>query len=301
MRKKCPSRTEIAALAHRQFGYVRRTQLLSLGAGPEWIRSQTTRGWLIRVHAGVYAVGHVPRHAHGRAFSAVLACGGDAALSHASAAALWGAGRWPRIPEVTSCRQIRRPAIHSHHSRAFPASDVRTHEGIRVTTPARTVIDLQPRLTDPQLVRLVNDLRVAGHLRSAAFADLCNRSPRVGRLLGGAGDGDGDGDGAPPRPTRSWLEDTFRRFTERHGLPMPRINAHLAHNGREVDALYLEPKLIIEVDSWRFHSSRPSFERDRLKDADALAHGYRTLRVTEARLTKDGAQEAERIRRILSA
>jgi hypothetical protein len=291
--RKCPPRTEIAELADRQFGYVKRTHLLALGAGPEWIRSQMTRGWLIRVHSGVYAVGHVPRHVHARSFAAVLACGEGAVLSHASAAALWGAGGWPRTPEVSSPRQCRRPRIRAHLSRTLGGRDTRTHQGIPVTSPVRTVLDLQQRLADPQLVRLVNDLRIAGHLRSGAFAELCRRSRRVERLLGGENARD------PERPTRSWLEDRFRRFTARHGLPMPQTSATLAHNGREVDALYPEQRLIVEVDSWSFHSSRASFERDRAKDADALAHGYRTLRVTDERLSRDGAQEAARIDRIL--
>ena len=254
--------------------------------------------WLIRVHAGLYAVGHVPEHAHAQAYGAVLACGEDVALSHASSAALWDAGKWPQVPEVTACRQIRRPGIHSHQSRTLARGDVRSHLGIRVTSPARTALDLQPRLSDPQLVRLVNDLRVAGHLRSGAFVSLCARSPRIDRLLGSGAEGAGDG--TPGRPTRSALEDTFRRFTARHGLAMPVIGAILTHNGREVDALFVEQKLIIEVDSWAFHSSRASFERDRAKDADALAHGYRTLRVTNERLSLDGADEAARIERILA-
>ncbi len=293
MRRSRPPRAEILALADRQFGYVKRVQLLQLGATPEWIRSQLLRGWLIRVYAGVYAVGHVSRHAHGRAYAALLACGEGAALSHSSAAALWGVGEWPGTPEVTAHRQVRRPGIRSHHSQQLGRKDVRTHQGIRVTSPARTVLDIQRRLTDARLIRTVNELRTLRHLSEGAFEELCTQSRRVCRLLG-----DGD-DHAPQRPTRSALEDMFRRFTQRHELPMPEINAILPHNGREVDALYPTQRLIVEVDSWQFHSSRASFERDRAKDADALACGYRTLRVTDSRLTRDGTEEAARIRRIL--
>ncbi len=293
MRKHGPPRSAVTALADCQFGYVKRVQLLALGAGPEWIRSQMLQGWLIRVHAGVYAVGHVPRDAHARAYAAVLACGDSAALSHASAAALWGVGGWPLIPEVSALRQVRRPGIRSHHARRLGRTDVRTHQGIRVTSPLRTVHDLQPRLTDPQLVRLVNELRVGRHLNAGAFVALCAQSVRVNDLLGGADHA------SPERPTRSVLEDAFRRFTRRHNLPMPEINAILPHNGREVDALYADQKLIVELDSWRFHSSRASFERDRAKDADALEHGYRTLRATADRLTRDGTREAARIQHLL--
>ncbi|HTU28450.1 MAG TPA: hypothetical protein VMF07_03650 [Solirubrobacteraceae bacterium] len=296
MRRNCPLRAQISTIADGQLGHITRGQLLALGVTPSWIRSQIRLGWLIPVHAGVYALGHVPRHALARAFAATLACGEGSALSHAAAAALWGAQPWPRLIEVVAPYERRRPGIWTHRSTTLTPQHVRTHQRIRVTTPARTVLDLQPRLTDPQLIRLVNDLRNLNHMHAGAFTELCTQSRRVNRLLGAATDDD-----APERPTRSWLEDRFRRFTQRHDLPMPVVGAVLPHNGREVDGLYPTQKLIVELDSWRHHSSRASFERDRAKDADALAHGYRTLRVTDDRLNRDGTEEAARIRRILES
>jgi very-short-patch-repair endonuclease len=293
MRRESPLRAQISTIADGQFGHITRGQLLALGVTPSWIRSQVRLGWLIPVHAGVYAIGHVPRHALARACAATLACGEGSALSHAAAAALWGVQPWPTLIEVVAPYERRRPGIWTHRSTTLTPHHVRIHQSIRVTSPLRTAMDLQPRLTDAQLIRLVNDLRVNRHMHAGAFAELCSESRRVDRLLGGA-----DG-GAPERPTRSALEDTFRRFTQRHDLPMPRVGAILPHNGREVDALYPAEKLIVELDSWKHHSSRASFERDRAKDADALDHGYRTLRVTDDRLTRDGTQEAARIRRIL--
>lgn len=108
------------------------------------------------------------------------------------------------------------------------------------------------------------------------------------------------GDGAL---TRSALEDLFRAFVARHGLPMPELNARvrIGSRMREVDALYRQARLIIELDSWTHHSDRASFERDRAKDAAALADGYRTLRSTHRRLSQGGAQEAATIREILEA
>jgi len=244
------------------------------------------------VHAGVYAVGHAPRHAHARAMAAVLACGEGAALSHAAAAAVWGVADWPATLEISAPREHRRPGLITHRSRTLTGRELRTHSGIRVTSPVRTVIDLQPRLTDARLIRTVNDLRVAGHIRASAFDELCARSRRIDRLLG-----------ADPthRPTRSELEDRFRAFVTRHRLPMPEINARQPENGREIDALYRDARLIVELDSWRYHGNRAAFERDRAKDARALAGGYRTLRITDRRLTRGGAEEAATIRAILAA
>jgi very-short-patch-repair endonuclease len=80
---------------------------------------------------------------------------------------------------------------------------------------------------------------------------------------------------------------------------MPEVNAVL-DNGREVDALYRAERLIVEVDSWKLHSDRAAFERDRAKDTRALADGYRTVRITDRRMKRGGAQEAADIRRILA-
>ncbi len=268
-----------------------RVQLLALGCSGRWIESQIAQGLLIPVHAGVYAVGHVPMHGRCRTMAAVLACGEGAAASHWSAAALWGVADWPTACEVSAPGHRRRPGLLTHRSRTLVAREVRRRDGVPVTSPVRTVLDLQPQLSDSRLTRLVNDLRTAGHLRATAFGDLCRRSRRVERLLG---------DGAL---TRSALEDLFRAFVVRHGLPMPQINARVRIGGRmrEVDALYRESRLIVELDSWRFHSDRASFERDRAKDAAALADGYRTLRSTHRRLSSGGAQEAATIRGILGA
>ncbi len=122
-----------------------------------------------------------------------------------SAAALWGVTDWPAVCEVSAPGHRRRPGLLTHRSRTLVARDVRRRHGVPVTSPVRTVLDLQPQLTDSRLIRLVNDLRTAGHLRAAAFDELCRRSRRVERLLG---------DGAL---TRSALEDLFRAFVARHG------------------------------------------------------------------------------------
>jgi very-short-patch-repair endonuclease len=281
-------RTKILILADRQFGHVTRQQLLRLGATSEWITSQIRLGWLIPVHAGVYAVGHVPKHVHAQAKAALLAGGETAALSFAAAAALYQVGEWPATLELSVIGYRRRPGLRIHRPRDLPPHDIRIHLGLRVTSPARTVVDLQRRLTDPRLVRMVNDLRAGGHLGPTAFAELCGRSARVNRLLG---------DGTF---TRSHLEDLFRRFVRRHRLPMPVINATLPETGREVDALYPEARLIIEIDSWAFHGDRAAFERDRAKDAQALALGYRTIRITERRMVSAASAEAALIREILA-
>jgi len=93
--------------------------------------------------------------------------------------------------------------------------------------------------------------------------------------------------------TRSGLEVLFRQRCHDHGLPQPRVNTTV--QGKEVDFLFEAQRLIVETDSWRYHKTRRAFEDDRARDARTTAAGYRTLRVTDRRLTNDPAAVAAAI------
>ena len=97
--------------------------------------------------------------------------------------------------------------------------------------------------------------------------------------------------------TRSELEDLFVDFARRYGLPEPTINKRRGR--REPDFLFPEERVIVEIDSWQFHGDRGSFERDRDRDADHLAAGIVTVRITEERLTGSPGREAARLHKIL--
>jgi very-short-patch-repair endonuclease len=69
------------------------------------------------------------------------------------------------------------------------------------------------------------------------------------------------------------------------GLPLPRVNARV--HGYEVDFLWPQAALIVEVDGYRFHSSRAAFERDRVRDVRLQAHGLEVQRVTWRRMVQE--------------
>jgi very-short-patch-repair endonuclease len=85
--------------------------------------------------------------------------------------------------------------------------------------------------------------------------------------------------------TRSDLEDLFLMICRGHDLPTPKVNHPV--EGEEVDFLFAEQRLIVEIDSWRYHRTRHAFDADRARDARHLQHGYRTLRVTDRQLEHD--------------
>jgi very-short-patch-repair endonuclease len=102
---------------------------------------------------------------------------------------------------------------------------------------------------------------------------------------------------SPGRPTRSGFEDDFLEFCRRFGLPTPRVNTVVA--GHEVDALFVQERVIVELDSWRFHSSRRSFEDDRKRDADTLMADHVTVRLTDERFDGEPERVADSVHAIL--
>src|SRR5690349_7590090 len=225
----------IALIAGRQHGYITRAQLLAIGLGVGAIKYRVELGRLIPVYAGVYAVGYVRRTPEARACAAVLACGEKAALSHGSAASLWGfAKHWDEPFEVTAPSIRIRNGIKVHRSRTLGRRDITRQLGIRVTSPARTVLDNAPRLTGKRLSRFVNDALRTPYLHVADLADVLNRNPNhpgTKRVLPFV-----------RKPTNSPLEDDFLEFAQQYGLPTPTTNTYLLDY--EIDVFYPRERVI---------------------------------------------------------
>ena len=189
----------------------------------------------------------------------------------------------------------RRRGIRAHRCKALTRRDITRQRGVPVTSPARTVFDMAPRYkTDAALRRFVNDARLTRTFHLGDLAELLARHPRhpsTKRLMPFVE--------APTGMTRSELEDTFVDFARRYGLPQPTINKRRGR--REPDFLFSDERVIVEIDSWQFHGDRGSFESDRDRDADHLAEGILTVRITEERLTGSPDREAARLHKILRA
>jgi hypothetical protein len=102
-----------------------------------------------------------------------------------------------------------------------------------------------------------------------------------------------------PITTASPLEDRFAEFCEEQSLPMPTTNVLLL--GYEVDALWARQRLVVEMDGFAFHRHRAAFERDRARDAELIAAGYRVVRLTHRRLHDYPEAVAGQLRRLLAA
>jgi very-short-patch-repair endonuclease len=269
----------IAQLAGRQHGVVSRAQLLAAGLSAREIERRVQSGRLHPLHRGVYAVGHRVVSQRGWWMAATLATGG--VLSHRSAAALWGLRVWNGRIDVTtrSARRARRGVLL--HRAVLADDEITIRDGIPVTTPARTQLDLAAVLQRQQLQHAINE---AERQRLEGAQHLTQRHPtKKGtanlRTL------------APPTHTRSDLEAAFHSFLNHRRFPTPQTNVLI--EGFEVDFAWPTSRLIIELDSWEYHRTRAEFEADRRRDRILTAKGWRVLRVTSEDLREPGRLAAE--------
>lgn len=108
----------------------------------------------------------------------------------------------------------------------------------------------------------------------------------------GGGDAEPAGLLGSPEPvgiTRNDFEEAFLGLVDRYGLPRPRMNADLAVRGRffEIDALWEEQRLVLELDSHGVHGTKKRFESDRQRDRILIAEGYRTMHITWRQLQEE--------------
>jgi hypothetical protein len=264
-------------LARKQYGIVARRQLLALGFSAGEIEHRIGRARLHVVIRGVYAVGWPQPTQKRRWMAAVLACGDQAMLSHHSAAALWQIGtERPNVVDVSVRRrcELRRPGLRVRGRPTLAPEDIGSCEGIPVTAPTRTLVDLATELDPISVERAVNE---------ADKRDLIDPETLRARLNGYAGE---PGvrllrtllDKRTFRLSDSKLEIVFRPIAESAGLPPPLTKQWL--NGFEVDFYWPDLGLVIETDGLRYHRTPAAQARDAQRDRAHAIAGMTPLRFT---------------------
>lgn len=284
-------------LARAQNGVLTWRHLLAVGLTPAEIRTLVTRGSLVRICRGVYAVADPALLGLAHETAALLSLE-DAVLSHRSAAALWGiATRDPRTVDVTVGRRARaRTGVRVHLVNGLHPSDIRIRHHLRVTSPARTLIDLATRAGSSELEHAFGEVRGKRLLSDAALTAALARAPAnhpgaavIRRLRTGD---------PGSTYTRSRAERLVRRLMKQSGLPQPLVNAQL--HGFLVDFLWPHARLILEVDGHDTHGDRLAFEEDRRRDQIHAAAGYTVIRVTWRQLTEEPLAVIARIAQALA-
>jgi hypothetical protein len=140
-----PPDARVASRAALDWGVLSVAELMDCGLSRDAISTRVAKGLLHPKHRGVYAVGHPKLPLEGCFLAAVKACGEAVRLSHFAAAALYGFVEWDfRDPEVTVVGRGTRShhGIRIHYTSSFDGVDLRIHNGIPVTSPARTLVDV---------------------------------------------------------------------------------------------------------------------------------------------------------------
>ncbi len=288
-------------LARAQHGVLTRQQLLELGLSRHGIEHRLAIGRLHRVAVGVYAVGRPELTREGRWMAAVLATGPESSrrggfstmLSHGSAGALWRIGieKLDLIEVSTRAGSPRRrPGVRVHRRPSLRTDAAVIRDGIPVTSPVQTLIDLATRLDGRPLERAINEADVLDLVDPEALREgLEGRrdagAPRLRRVL----------DRATFVYTRTELERAFLPLARDAGLPGP-LTAQWV-NGYEVDFHWPALRLVVETDGLRYHRTPAEQAEDRRRDQVHTAAGLTQLRFTHGQVK----YEKDHVRRILRA
>jgi Protein of unknown function (DUF559)/Transcriptional regulator, AbiEi antitoxin len=256
---------------------VSRRQLVALGFSARGIEEWVRTGRLLRLHRGVYAVGHDRLRVEGRWLAAVMACGPGAVLSHRDAARLWeirqSSASMIDVTVPSQNGRIRRRGIRVHRSGRLAAEDVTLRSGIPVTTVARTLLDLADVLDKQGLRRAVTEAEYRNRFDLTSLNAVVDGNPgRRGRKVLEAAD-------ARRHRTRSPLEDRFLSFIDRWSVEEPASGVWI--EGYEVDFVWTRVGLVVELDGAAAHGTRAAVRRDRKKDRVLWRAGFRTMRLTE--------------------
>jgi predicted transcriptional regulator of viral defense system len=179
-RDQPPLDAAIARLAERQHGVVSLPQLQLAGLTKDAVGKRVTSGRLVRLHRGVYAVGHARLTQRGRWMAAVLAYGPKARLSHRSSAALHGlrADNRPRIDVTFAGPSARsRPGIDVHRSTSLESADLTTIDGIPCTSLPRTLLDLAEVVSERAVEKAINEAEVLRTFDLRAVEEVLSRAP----------------------------------------------------------------------------------------------------------------------------
>ena len=239
-----------------------------------------SRGRLVRIHRGVYAVGHAQLTPLGWRWAAVLACGGTRPRHAEPPERRRGLG------PASFTREVRRHApshaahatakIRVHRSRTLTARDVVLQDGLALTTVARTIVDLTAIQTPHQTERTVHR---AQHLRLLDMHSLDEQLARAqGRPTRWLRAALATLQTDEPQITRSELEERFLSRVLNAQLPRPEVNVQIGPY--EVDFFWRAERVIVEVDGRATHLTPQAFENDRHRDADLAMLGYQVLRFT---------------------
>ena len=256
---------------------------MAAGITPGAIKRRLRSGRLVGVHRGVYGLPHTEDLPLAAETAALLACGEGATLSHHSGATLWQLRPGTARPvHVTIAADRGCPVLDGvivHRSRTLNAADRVIHEGVPVTSPARTLLDVAATLPDRDVELLLDEGLFAR--RIVTRAQIHDVIARAGRHPGRARLARVAGAHMRSSGTDSPPEESLLALIRAAGLPEPQLRTYILDY--RLDFFWPELRLAVEVDAYGTHGSPARFEADRLRDARLLTEqGIVVIRLTKA-------------------
>lgn len=297
----------LEAIAAGQHGVISRRQAHDAGLDRHQIRVRLDSGRWRTVAPRVYGFPGHPDTWPRRLWIAHLHGGPDTVISIESAARLLRLGPvegWP-VDLIVERRQGQAlPGTRRYRPGDLAPNHVMRHQGLPVTTPARTIVDLAAFVSRTRLATVVETAEVERRcslLQVATMLDDLRRSGKRGvRKLADVLDELGPGDALP----RSQLERLLDRVIELAGLPPPRHEHPLPSTGALtgfVDRCWPEARLIVEADGRRWHTRRQRIALDHDRDLEASRNGYLTVRLIWERLEGDAETTARALAEIYAS
>ncbi len=276
----------VSAIAATQEGRVARWQLRLAGLSDGQIKRRLTRGVLLVQRRGVYAFGHAAGTRHSAEIAALLTRGPGALICAHRAAGMYGfrpmcEGVDLLVPD--SRGGGGREGIRIHRSADTARLAPEYLDGVPVVTPAHALLDiagdLSPRALELALDEAFSTGRVNRDEVRAVVADHPNRAGAgtLGRLLRQRLVGN---------PSGSPGQERLLGLIRSAGLPDPEMDAQIG-GGFSADAFWRAQRVAAEYDSFRWHSSRSAWARDRRKDRYCAEHGIALVRASDEDLDGD--------------
>lgn len=278
----------IRTLAERQHGVVARKALLAEGVSSGAISRRIDNGSLITMSPRVLRVSGAPLTDLALCMAAVLDSGADAAQSHLSAAARWGLPGFSLRPmEVTGDRSRtthgQSELARIHQPRNLFASHIVFLDGVPITTPSRTIVDLagDRRIHRARVARTLDTAWTRGLVchasMTATMQDVCGRGRAGSALLRELMEERGP-DYIPPG---SGAEARFQEIARSVGMWAFERQAEVGDSawiGR-VDFIDRTRRLVVEIDSALFHGSITDRRRDEVRYERLRAAGFTVLAI----------------------
>jgi hypothetical protein len=290
----------MASVCRRQSGAIGVGQLQAVGFTAREVSRLVSGGALTRRHQGVLLDARAPIPPRGHLFAALLAAGPTAFLSHRTAAAIHGL-RAVNVRQieltVVANRTPKRDGLRIHRTTNLHPHEVRTVDGLRVSSVPRLLMELASRETRAELDRLIAEAARRRSLDLHRIDETLARHPRhpgLSKLTVALAAYQ------PAPPDKSRLERAFADWlaTLPH-IPAPERNVWLA--GRwEIDFLWRAQSLAVELDGRPYHLLPADQERDRIKDVWLQRHAIHVVRVTEFRFEHDRAGVEADLRHFLA-